>query len=105
MTFIQELHTLPLSHTLVILAVPQFSYINESTHNNTVTVPKTNILLLCKFLFNISNCLARIQMLWADFSTIHDRMAAIQFEGIIEFSQSLVGIVVTRILNPTVSLH
>ena len=62
-------------------------------------------LFLRKFLLNMSNGLPRIQMLWTDFGTIHNRMTTIKFEGIIQFSQPLILKVITRILNPPICLH
>jgi hypothetical protein len=44
-------------------------------------------------------------MLRTNLSTVHDSMTAVQFECIVQLSQTFVSVVVTRVLNPTISLH
>mmetsp|Transcript_36677 Transcript_36677/g.88372 ORF Transcript_36677/g.88372 Transcript_36677/m.88372 type:complete len:207 (+) Transcript_36677:1161-1781(+) len=60
---------------------------------------------LCKFLFNVSDCFPRIQMLRTDPGTIHNRMTSVQFECIIQLLQPLILKVITRVFNPPVCLH
>ena len=60
---------------------------------------------LCKFLFNVSDCFPRIQMLRTDPGAIHNRMTSVQFECIIQLLQPLILKVITWVFNPPVCLH
>ena len=58
-----------------------------------------------QLLLDVGNGLSRIQMFGTNLGAIHNRVASIQLEGIIQFFQSLFGGTITRILNPTIGLH
>lgn len=52
-----------------------------------------------------SNGLARVESLRAGTRAVHDGLATIQSERIIQILKALLGQLVTGILNPTVRLH
>ena len=54
---------------------------------------------------NVGDCLARIQVFGANLGAIHNCVASVQLEGIIQFFQSLLSRTITRIFNPTIGLH
>jgi len=56
-------------------------------------------------LLNLGNRLARIQVFGADLGTVHNRVTAVQFEGVVQFRQALGGAAVPTVLNPTKGLH
>lgn len=56
-------------------------------------------------LFDFGNGLSRIQMFGAYFCTVHNGMASIQLESIIQFGQTFLGGSISGILNPTIRLH
>ena len=53
---------------------------------------------------NVSDCLARVQMLRAGSGTVHNGVTTVQLETVIQKLQPFCGCVITRILNPAVSL-
>ena len=63
------------------------------------------LVLVRHSLFDLGNRLSGIEMLGADLCAVHDGVAAIQFEGIIQIVQSLLGHLITRVLDPSVCLH
>ena len=46
-----------------------------------------------------------VEVFWANFGTIHNRVTAVQFESIVQFRQPLVLKIITGILDPPVCLH
>ena len=44
-------------------------------------------------------------MLGTDLGTIHNGVTTVQFEGIVQIGQTLLGLAVPRIFNPPVGLH
>ena len=63
------------------------------------------MITLRQFLLDGRNGLSRIQTLGAHLGAVHDGVATIQLEGIVQLGQPLAGRTVPRILNPPVSLH
>lgn len=51
------------------------------------------------------NGLARIQALGASLGAVHDGVATVQLEGVVQLSQSLSSHLITRVLNPAEGLH
>ena len=47
--------------------------------------------------------LARVKTLGAGLSAVHDGVAAVQLEGVVQLSQALGGALVTTVLNPSVT--
>jgi len=56
-------------------------------------------------LLDLSNGLSGIQVLWTNLGTVHNGVATIQLEGIVQIVQSFLCHLVTRILDPSVRLH
>lgn len=54
-------------------------------------------------LLDLSNCLARVQTLGADLSTVHDLMTSVQLVGIVNLGHALLGEVVPGINDPSAS--
>lgn len=52
-------------------------------------------------LLDLGNCLARIETLRTNPSTVHDLMTPVQLVGIIHLCQSLFGEIITGIDNPS----
>ena len=50
------------------------------------------------------NGLRRIEALGAAVGTVHDGMAAVEFEGIVERMESLLGGAITAVLQPALGL-
>jgi hypothetical protein len=93
----------------------------DQIHGASVEIPgrKTKhyklivyILTLChssmprrQSLFDLRNRLARIQMLGTDLAAIHNRMATIEFKGVVQFGQSALRLSIPTVFNPAVGLH
>ena len=58
-----------------------------------------------QLLLDIGNRLTRIQVLGTNLGTVHDGVATIQLEGIIEFCQTFLGLAIAAVFNPAVGLH
>ena len=56
-------------------------------------------------LFDLCNGLARIQVLGTDLGAVHDCVASIQFEGIVQVVQPFLGHFVAGIFDPSIGLH
>lgn len=55
--------------------------------------------------FDFGNSFGRIEAFWTGISAIHNRVATIQLEGLIQFIQSLFIIIIPTISQPAVSLQ
>lgn len=60
---------------------------------------------MSQFLLDLSNRLARIQVLGADLGAVHNGMASVELEGIVQLCQSLVSGSIAGVLDPAVGLH
>mmetsp|Transcript_10638 Transcript_10638/g.30389 ORF Transcript_10638/g.30389 Transcript_10638/m.30389 type:complete len:202 (-) Transcript_10638:58-663(-) len=58
-----------------------------------------------KLLLDVGNGTSWIQVLWTNLGAVHDGMATVKFECIIQIFQTFLGGTVTGILDPTVRLH
>jgi hypothetical protein len=62
-------------------------------------------MTLGESLLDMGNRLAGIQVLGTDLGAIHDCMAAIQFKGIVQLGQTLLGFAIATVFNPSIGLH
>ena len=51
--------------------------------------------------FYLGDGLARVEVFGARFGAVHDGVAAIQLEGVVERLEALLGVLVARIIDPT----
>lgn len=65
----------------------------------------TGHFLMRQLLLDLGNGFTRVQVFGADLGTVHDRMASIKLECIVQFRQSLLGRAIPRVFDPTVCLH
>mmetsp|Transcript_5135 Transcript_5135/g.7816 ORF Transcript_5135/g.7816 Transcript_5135/m.7816 type:complete len:254 (+) Transcript_5135:273-1034(+) len=54
---------------------------------------------------DVGNRLSRVQVLRARVAAVHDRMASVQLEGVVQLLQALLGELVPAVLDPAVGLH
>jgi hypothetical protein len=64
-----------------------------------------NYLVIGQPLLDSGNRLSWVQMLRADLGTVHDRVATIQLESVIQLRQTLLRLAITTIFNPAIRLH
>lgn len=60
---------------------------------------------LCNLFLYLSDGTSRIKSFGTRIGAIHDGVAAIEFKCVVEGLESLLGLFITRIFNPPVSLH
>ena len=65
-------------------------------HNNIDIFSNRRYLLL-----DGTDGLARVEALGAGLGAVHDGVAAVQLEGVVQLSQALGGALVTTVLNPS----
>jgi hypothetical protein len=76
-----------------------------STSTCSAAVATVASSLMRQLFLDLGNGLARVQVFGTDLGTVHNGMTTVQFEGIIEFGQTLAGAGVARVLDPSVGLH
>jgi len=63
-----------------------------------------NLVRLGDLLLDVSDGLAGVQVFWAGLGAVHDGVAAVQLEGVVQLRQPLFRELVARVLDPPVSL-
>lgn len=60
---------------------------------------------MCQLLLDGRHRLARIQVLGTNLAAIHNGVATVELESIVQILQTFLSLAVTRVFNPTVGLH
>lgn len=61
-------------------------------------------MLITYSIFQVSDGFSRIESLRTDFGAVHNSMATEKFESVIKKRKTLLSFLITRVLNPSVSL-